>query len=185
MQTGWGRPQRVLKVSRVMRAPADIDRPPSSNKFLRSRVTHNCVQYSLSQGVGGYCHAASCAIGSKGIKCVVYRIVHKSTASQHVIVEPREVKHKETQGRSGRHLHTKFAPENLQHHRTSAIMLQAITSAATATKDTDIGSSMSPLEAMVCAPTVKDCTECSSTHPRCGQRLQAREIAVNSVCRGI
>ena len=113
MQTRWGQPQRECSVSRVVRAPADIDRPPSSNKFLRSRVTHNCVQYSLPKGVGGYSHAASCAIGSKGIKCVTYRIVHKSTASQHVIVEPRKVKHKETQGRPRRYLYTKLALENL------------------------------------------------------------------------
>ena len=44
MQTRWGQPQRVWSVSRVVRAPADIDRPPSPNKFLRSRVTHNSVQ---------------------------------------------------------------------------------------------------------------------------------------------
>ena len=174
MQTRRGQPRREYSVVRVVRTPTDCGRPPIFNEFLRGWVAHNCVQNCLSHSIGGHCHAASCAICSKGVKCVVYRIVYNSTASQHIVVELGEIKHKETQGCPWRYLHTKLAPDNLKHHRTSAIVLQAVTCAAAATKHTHIGNSVSLLEAVVCAPTVEYRTECSSTHPRCDQRMQAR-----------
>ena len=44
---------------------------------------------------------------------------------------------------------------------------------------------MSTLEAMVSAPTVKDSTESGCTNPRCYQRMQAREIEMDTIRGGI
>ena len=174
MQTGRGQPQRESSVIGVVGAPGDCSCPPISNEFFRSRVAHNCVQNGLTKRIAGDGHTSCYAIRSKGIKCVIYRIVDNSTAPQHVVIRPGKVKHKETQGCPLRHLHAKFALDDLEHHRAFAVVFQTITCATTATKDTNISHSVSLLEAVVCAPTVEYRTECSSTHPRCDQRMQAR-----------
>ena len=116
---------------------------------------------------------------------MIYGIIDKRTASQKVIVGPWDVEHEETQGRLGQDLYTKLAPETLKHYRTSAVMLQAITSATTATKYAYAGGSMSTLEAMVSAPTVEHRTEDCCTNPRCDQRTQARQIEMNTIRSGI
>ena len=64
-------------------------------------------------------------------------------------------------------------------------MFQAVASAAAATKYAYVSGSMSSLEAMVCAPTVEKKTEYGGNHAGCDQRTQTREVAMNSICRGI
>ena len=60
-------------------------------------------------------------------------------------------------------------------------MFKAITRGAATTKYTDIGWPMSALEAVVSAPTVENRTESGCTNPRCYQRMQAREIEMDTI----
>ena len=117
----------------------------------------------------------------KALNC----IIHNGTAPESGLVEPRKVKHKEAQGCPRRNLRTKLALENLEHHWAFAVVFQAVRGATAATKHASVGSPMSTLEAVVCAPTVENRTECSGTHSGCNQRTQMREVNMYAICRGV
>jgi len=159
--------------------------PPILKKLLGSRVAHNCVKQSLTQGISGDNRRTHCAFSPKGVKCIIYSVVDKGTAHEKVVVASGNVKSEKTQGRPWRYLYAKLAVKNFKHHWTSAVVFQAITRAATATKYADVGWSMSTLEAVVSAPTVEQGTEDCCTNPRCDQRTQKREIEMNTIRTGI